>query len=249
MKKILLFATLAALTTGCSDDMGSGGGGDNSSYVLLKKTVVTEADGSSVTTNYNYDGNKLTTVTHSNGSNETYAYTDNYVTEVRHYENGGLVEKEAYTYGPSGLATHISYYYDLQNPSNNNAVKYEYSYNGNTVTANKFTGDDSGQTVAAGTVTLDITSNGNIIQYQYNTTTVEYNFDMNSSPTKEIVGYQAVVQAGFEGGANNVTTKRVNTDGTITNSLSTYTYNLANYPVTATHTAPDGSISTTAYTY
>jgi YD repeat-containing protein len=250
MKKILLFITMAALATSCSDDLNSGNpGGGSDSYVLVKKQVETAADGSSITTNYSYDANKLTSVTHSNGTNEAYTYFENYITEIRHYENGGLIEKEVFTYSTSGLTGYVSYLYDLANPANNNAVKYEYIYNGGTITVNKYTGDQSSQTVAAGTVTLTVTSNGNITQYHSGTTTIDYNFDLNSSPVREIAGYQAVVLAALEGGANNITTKRVNNNGTIANSLNTYVYNPVNYPVTANHTGADGSISTSVYTY
>jgi hypothetical protein len=250
MKKILLLITMATLSASCSDDLNSGNiGGDNDSYILPKKQVDTAADGSSLTSTYSYNGNKLTSIAYSDGTNEAYTYTENYITEIRHYENGGLVEKEVFTYGTSGLASHISYFYDLANPSNNNAVKYEYTYSGTGITVNKFTGDDSSQTTAAGTATLVISSNGNITQYQSGTTTIAYSFDLNSSPVREIAGYQAVVQASLEGGANNIVTMQVNNNGTIANSLNTYVYNPVNYPVSATHTAADGSVSTTAYTY
>lgn len=249
MKKILLFVA-ASLAIGCSDDLNSGtGGGNPDSYILPKKQVDTAPDGSSITTNYSYDGNKLTLVTHSDGSNESYTYTDRYITEIRHYKNGGLVEKETFTYSTSGIAAHVSYFYDLANPSNNNALRYEYVYNGNTITINKFTGDDTSQTTAAGTAMINVTSTGNITQYQSGTTEITYNFDVNSSPLRQVLGYQAVVLAELIGGANNITTTRVNNNGTITNSITTYVYNPVSYPVSATHTAADASVSTTAYTY
>ena len=249
MKKILLFVT-ALLAVSCSDDLNSGNpDGGSDSYILPKKKVETAANGSSLTTNYSYNGNKLTSVTYSDGTNEAYTYLENYITEIRHYENGGLIEKEVFNYSTSGLTAHVSYFYDLANPSNNNAVKYNYTYNGGTITVNKYTGDESSQTTAAGTATLTVTSNGNITKYESGTTTIDYNFDFNSSPVREIAGYQAVVLAALEGGANNITTTRVNNNGTITNILTTYVYNPVSYPVTATHTAADGSVSTTAFTY
>jgi len=249
MKKILLFITVVALTVSCSDDLETGGPGNGGGYVLLKKKVVTAPGVAAVTTQYNYDGNKLTTVTHSNGTNEAYTYTNNYITEIKHYQNGSLKEKEVFTYDEVGLATHISYFYDVANPGNNHALKYTYTYTGGTVTVTKFSGDESGQTTPAGTATLSVTVNGNITKSVNGTTTINYGFDTKSSPMREIAGYQAITLAAFEGGANNITTIQVNNSGNIVNTLTTYTYNPIDSPLTSNYTAANGGITSTVYSY
>ncbi|MFP9100039.1 hypothetical protein ACLI09_13400 [Flavobacterium sp. RHBU_24] len=249
MKKILLFITAAVLTVSCSDDLENSGPGNGGGYVLLKKKVVTPPGAAAVTTQYNYDDNKLTTVTHSDGTNETYTYTNNYITEIKHYQNSSLIEKEVFTYDEIGLATHISYFYDLANPANNHALKYNYTYTGGTVSVTKFSGDEAAQTTPAGTATLSVTIHGNITKYVSGNTTINYGFDTKSSPMREIAGYQAITLAEFEGGANNITTLQVNNSGTIVNTLTTYTYNPIDYPLTSTYTAANGSITSTAYSY
>ncbi|MFL9845087.1 hypothetical protein [Flavobacterium rhizosphaerae] len=252
MKKLWLFILAGTFAVACSDDDYGykDNSGNENSATLLRKKVETAPDGTQITTNYQYDGNKLTTVTRSNGTSESYSYVNmDYLSEIRYYENGALVRKDAFLYGTGSFTDHITFSYDIDNPANNTAIRSSYAWNGTTVTVTEYKGDDSSQTENIGTVTLTVTSNNNVVKFQSENKTISYGFDYQNAPLKEMSVYGLLIYADYKGGTNNITSVETTQNGTVSHSYNTYTYNNKDYPLTQTHTEPDGSVYTTEYFY
>ncbi|AWH85096.1 hypothetical protein HYN59_08135 [Flavobacterium album] len=254
MKKIVLTIMAIGILASCSNDDGPSGTGGNggTTATLLKKTIETAPDGTQLVSTYTYEGNRITAINHNNGTIENYAYQGNFLTEIRHYKDGGLIRKETFLYDSNGtFGAHIDYNYNLANPANNNAVRTDYSYDGNKVNFVQYTGDESRQENQSQTGTLTLVSNGNIIKFEGSTgnKTVSYSYDFKNSPLKEVYAYGILALTEFEGGVNNVTSTLVSVNGTSGNTLTTYTYNDRDYPATAVHTTTDSSIYNIQYFY
>lgn len=222
---------LFMMTASCSSD-------DNSTPVteqshLIKKTIMTTEDGLQLISNYNYDGHKLISIVASDDSSTTYTYTGDLITEVKYYEDGVVVQTETYTYtNDNKLATHTMYL------SEDYATRGEFIYNANnTVTINYFSGDTESQTTPSGTYTLTVT-NDNITQVNTGSSIRIATYDTGLDPMFNITGYQAVNLAYNEGGKNNVisSTGENGVGEAVLQETTTYTYNSANYPVTADET-------------
>lgn len=247
MKKISLFILAVALAS-CSDDTGYLGG-DGTDTTLLRKSVATAPNGTVITSQYRYNDDKLLEVTHSNGTSEVYSYGGDFLTEINHYTNNTLVQKEVYNYNTSGVfGAHILYDYTVSD-TENNAVKSEYAYDGNNVTVTRYSGGLLSQTTPVETFAMTLTSDGDILKVVSTNKSVIYGFDLNKAPLSETSAHLATSLADLEGGAHNIATIQSSQAGVINSSYSTYIYNSAGYPDSETHTEPDGSVYTTQYTY
>lgn len=242
MKKIFgLLMIFAGVLTSCQDDMpyhepeGSG-------VTLLKKMVVTMSNGAQVTSLYNYDGEKLTSVTHSDGTSETYSYAGNSLTEVRYYNNGGLVKKATYLYTSNAFVGYTATNYDLQNPANNFSQRYEYIVNGDDITINEYRGDEADQNELYQTNILTVVNN-NVKKIVTPDGTTQYQFDYKNAPLRNAEAYGVMLLANFEGGINNEIAR--NEDGAVSNTA--YTYTPDEFPATATLTGSENY--TITYTY
>ena len=233
MKKILSMAAIALfmMTASCSSDDDSTPVTEQSN--LIKKTVMTTEDGLELVTNYNYNGNKIVSIVSSDDSSTTFVYTGDLITEVKYYEDGELVQTEAYTYtSDNKLATHTMFL------TQDYARKGEFTYNANnTITINYFTGDAESQTTPSGTYTLTV-ANENITQVNTGSSISTAVYDSGFDPMYNITGYQAVNLAYNEGGKNNVISSTGDNvlGEAVLQYTTTYTYNGANYPVTADET-------------
>ncbi|MES2485539.1 MAG: hypothetical protein V4581_06270 [Bacteroidota bacterium] len=243
MKKIyLLLVALCGILASCQDDLPYREPNPADTEILLKKMVIIPADGTQQTIQYGYDGEKLQSVMYSDGRSETYNYTNNLLTEVRYYSNGGLVKKETYFYGDGNFVGYSANNYNLQNPANNFTQRFEYVTNGNTVTINEFRGDETSQNDLFQVKTLNIV-NGNIKEVAVTGSSTQYLFDYKNAPFKNMDSYSILMLTRFEGGINNQIGRNVN--GTITNIA--YTYTVDEFPATATATGAQNY--TVTYTY
>ncbi len=242
MKKILGLL-LMVMVASCSDDDTYQAPPEDTT-VLLRKMVVNGPNGSETTT-FDYNGNKLMTVTHSNGSTENYNYSGDALAEIRHYMNGGLVQKDTYLYDNTlSFAGYLSLHYNLQNPAQSYAERFDYTFSGQQVTIKKYTGNESQQNDLVETKVLTLDSNNIVKSAIEGGATTEYAFDYKNTPMGNMLNYNLYVLTKMEGGIRNIT--GYNTDSNIT--LITYTYTDTEYPATATYTNSSGTYTTT-YTY
>lgn len=224
MKKIILFAAIAAFVSCSSDDNNT----ETNSKLKLKSITNNDGyrefiygtngfvseikfkttNGVEYTTLYTYDGNTLTDVTYKENSKTfqqlKYTYNNSYITKAE-----GKIDEYPFV---------RLYSYD----SSNNIIKEEYSISG-----------DVGQ------VDTFVYQNGNVINRSINiidgeTYTVSYKYDDKNNPFKNTFP-DAFLKVLYEGKNNkvgidgNVTTHVYNKDGFPTTSdeqgfITTYTY-------------------------
>jgi hypothetical protein len=244
MKKIFGLLLTVVILASCSDDAPYRDPGTDDTEVLLKKMVVSGPDGQE-TSQFEYDGEKLMSITHSNGSSESYNYIGSALNEIRYYQNGGLVRKDTYLYSTTlSFAGFLAVHYDLQNPSNTYAERFDYTFQGDAVTIRKYTGTESQQTELTETKVLTILNNNIKKEVIEGGATTEYAYDYKNAPLKNVTLYNILALAKMEGGINNEIGRNVN--GAITST--SYTYTEAEYPATATITGASGNYTIT-YTY
>lgn len=245
MKKLLTMAFVAmTMMTSCSDDDSSdtnnNPGGDGP---LLTKLVETY-DGETYTTNFHYNGNKLTGYSDNEGFETEFTYTGDKITKIEAFDEGDLVNEHIYEYHPDGkLAKHIEiYYYD----GSAHGTKMLFNHNGDgTVYIAIFSGDQTAQTIAEGTGAINMV-NGNIESVSIVTEDGDefeytYTYDNKHNPFKNITGYEILMFSDLQGGVNNVTSETDTEWGDV--MTTTYTYNAEGYPVTSSDTwdgEPDG---------
>lgn len=242
MKKVLLLAGATALfmMTSCSSSDNSDNN-SNSGSVLVKKTIETDESGDQYISNYNYDGNKLTTVTHNDGTKEVVTYTGDKISKIEYFEGTTLYQEDDYAYNTSGqLATLTMLFFD-----EDWGDRTVFSYNSDdTIDVQNYIGDTESQTQLdqTGVITMH---NGNVVSFVADGYTTTYTFDDKNSPFKNVTGFAVTNIAYQEGGVNNILTYHDSFD----NSQTTYTYNSQNYPATSVETDDDGDVYSIEYTY
>lgn len=245
MKKIFaLAATALFIMTSCSsDDAQPTNPGTNNA--LLKKTVETFEDGSTFTTNYNYNGNKIVSVTDSEGNIVNFTYTGDLITEVKYYEGQTLFQRDVLEYDNNGKLTTSTMYLLTQN----SASKGVYTHNSNgTITINNFYGDLESQTEPSGVDVLTVVNNN--ITNMTGGLTASWTFTNTIDPLSNITGYMGWMLANGEGGVNNLASYNYQfSEGPAEIGTITYTYNSNNYPATSIDTNTEGDVITTQFFY
>lgn len=239
MKKLLyLFSAVALTLTSCSSDDDS----NNSSGTLLTKIIETYDDGTVETTDFEYNGNKIVSVSSDlDLRDETiYTYTGDLITTEEYFFDDGIDSFEEV----------IDYEYD----SNNRLIKSirtdqygdietdNFTYNSNGTVS--FTTTANSTTIASGIIYFngnqpykkEITENpGTAFEVSW---VEESTFDLKVSPFANVTGFYKIIigtpsyTIGYPGIAGN------SLDFSIDNSLeesSTYTYNGNNMPATETY--------------
>jgi len=217
--------------TSCSNDDNDSS--DSTSSILVKKRIFTESDGTSYFSDYLYEGNKLKSVTDSDGSVMKYTYTGNLITKIEEFDKkGNLNSITDYNYINGKLDNEVykhaweEYYYK---------TKYTYNANG-TVEYNQFEGNVSTGTEEVSGATGKYTiKDGNQMKlevsygdgYSY-----VYEYDTKNNPFKNILGFDLLFDD--ESYVNNLVMK-TSTSGSgtdIRTSTTTYTYkyDVNNYP-------------------
>lgn len=239
MKKLLyLFSAVALTLTSCSSDDDS----NNSSGTLLTKIIETYDDGTVETTDFEYNGNKIVSVSSDLDLRDETIYT----------YTGDLIITEEYFFddGIDSFEEVIEYEYD----SNNRLIKSirtdqygdietdNFTYNSNGTVS--FTTTANSTTIASGIIYFngnqpykkEITENpGTAFEVSW---VEESTFDLKVSPFANVTGFYKIIigtpsyTRGYPGIAGN------SLDFSIDNTLeerSTYTYNGNNMPASETY--------------
>ncbi len=240
MKKFLFFVSVLALAfTSCSTESSTS---SSNAPVLVTKTIETADDGSTLTTNFIYNGNKLIEWNDSEGERETFTYdSSNKIISGNSYFGGTFL---------------IEYSYDSQNrlieiKDNDTEEIFEYVYNSNgTITENRKDFDLNIQetrtyTFLNGNITNELTEFP--MGGSSNNT---YTFGANNSPFINMhVPYELFLEY-FEENKNNVLSSTVDNDPNSFESFTcTYNFNSNGYPTLKTITYGDGSVDTIEYFY
>jgi len=240
MKKILLFCAIALALNSCSSDDSSDSGSSNGDGVLLKKTIATDAEGTKVTSNYTYDGNKIVSVIDNSGdSNEYYTYTGDLITKLEYKLPNGTVEQiNTYSYDSNGrLATFVRIH-----PDTDWGNKELYTYNADgTITAKHYTGDSKTQTFLNSTGTIKF-ANGEVIEITDDFQDDHaYTYDTKNNPLKNVIGWNKI---NFTDGETNDVLHNMLTDkvGTEVWYSYSYTYNADGYPTKSVESVEEETV-------
>lgn len=225
MKKLLLLTIVLTLLTACSSD-DSPATTPTETAVRLKKVTSTDEDGKTITSNYNYNGTKLTSVITNDGSSNIYTYTGDINTGMERYENYTL--RYIYTYKYDENNKLFSKTVVVQNSFPKFGQKDLYTYNENgTTTIKSYQGNPESEMDLIETTTVSY-PNTSTIQYESEAgTKVVYTYDGKNHPLKDILETDIYSQ-------NLLTVINITPVEPITYFDNTYTYNSNNYPVTST---------------
>ena len=213
MRSKIYLILIALFAFSCSSDSSSddgnsnnNGGNNNSGNALLVSEIITTSVESSdyvYTDRYIYDGNKLTTIieesTYQNGNPQVdyifnFVYTNNKITRVDEYYSGTLDGRYTFEYDNQGRISFFDYcsftssgtceYYDTNNLtySSNGIVSIYSVYNVGSV-------DEEN----AGTLTIQLDNNGNMISATDSDVNGSFQYDSQNSPYKNIVGMDAII--------------------------------------------------------
>lgn len=239
MKKLLyLFSAVALTLTSCSSEDDS----NNSSGTLLTKIIETYDDGTVETTDFEYNGNKIVSVSSDLDLRDETIYT----------YTGDLITKEEYFFddGIDSFEEVIDYEYD----SNSRLIRSTRTDENGDVEIDNFTYNTNG-TVSFATTSNGVSTATGVIYFNGNqpykkeitddlgtpfevSWVEESTFDLKVSPFANVTGFHKIAigtpsyTRGYPGIAGN------SLDFSIDNTLeerSTYTYNGNNMPATETY--------------
>lgn len=241
MKKIIvLLSGIILLLSSCSsDDAGSA----QSDSILVKKVVSVDADGvEGMTFNYSYTGNKINTVSVSNGQKVVYFYTGNLITKTERYlaANGPLELEAVFQYDANErlVTEEIKYFMDSSLTTRN----YTHETDG-TVSFLEYTGEIGSITELVSTGKYFFNADKEVVKFQTTnvnsnfTTTTNFTYDNQNSAFKNVLGWDKVF-SNLTGKTNNVLTSTiVAEDDVVLDSYSNqYEYNTQGYPTSNTTT-------------
>lgn len=254
MKKLFcLLAFLCLLITSCTSTEDSPP--LTESNVLLKKTVeLDDHSGFIVTTNYYYNGRKITKSVDSFGEKSVYTYTGDFITKIQTYSGNTLWKTETFAYNSNGqLITYlgeseeakgkVEYTYNADGTAGFISYSWDSSslqYNESTTGSIQFSGD------MASTITSNSVGSSTIA-------TDTFTYDGNNNPFKNVIGFEKISIINPEeivSSHNTLTFSRSFTSGGY-NYAGTYTYNSLNFPVTSSviWNHDNNSLITTQFTY
>jgi hypothetical protein len=238
MKKIIcLTFVLSLFILSCSSNESNDN--SNSGVVLLRKLISSNSQGT-VTTNLNYNGNKIVNATSSNGTENIYTYTGDLITKTETYNNNVLFRSVLYSYNSQNeLISGVEL-----NHNTNVGTKTILTYNSNgTITYNMYDGDLISQTLLWGTYTATL-NNGEITTFkdESSNTTDTYTYDLKNNYKKNILGYEKISIAVGSGVSYNIDgvfqnliqqQRLTQTGSQYTQKTGQHTYNAENRPVTS----------------
>lgn len=248
MKKILCFfsALTLVLISSCSSDDSPSESSDT--VVLLKKTILTSSDGSKVTTNFTYDGNKLVSMIDDSGeSNIYYTYTNDLISKAVFKLPDGTVEQiNTYEYDSNKRLV----VFVRSEPIDELGTKQVYIYNADgTVSIKDYIGDHESQTDFNGEGKI-IFADGEVVSITTDfSPDIAYTYDNKNNPMKNVLGNDKIAFEDSDASGilhNIVSEKDIQNDEVI--GAYSFTYNSDNYPTKSIETE-EGKTATREYFY
>lgn len=254
MKKLLcLLSAIAFVFASCSKDDDNPS--DPASLILVKKIIDIDIDGSSSSRDYEYNGNKIVSMT-EDGLLSKYTYTGDYITKIEEFDAKGKVDLTTeYSYTNGKLVSSVG-----KNTGSENYDKTTYIHNVNgTITYSNFRGNSkTGDEQADGVTGKYTFQNGNMVKlevfYNGGENSYVYEYDNKNHPLKNVTGLGLLLDD--ETLVNNVVKKTatLGSGDNISTSITTYTYkyDVNNYPTEKVESYQSGdfvSTQTTQYIY
>lgn len=229
-KRLYFLSFLTLFLLSCSSDSDS-----NTDSALLIKKIVSVSNGSSIETNFTYNGTKLNTIT-VGGIRIEHFYTGDNITKIKRYNGVSLELETIYEYNNQGrVSSELTTFY-----LNDFLDKVVYTYNDNqTITFQEYFGSSNPPTNLGNTGTIEKTSNGEISQIAtYNQSVFSgrqtNTYDAKNSIFKNITGYDKLPRQ-FAKFHNQLTTNSYNSANELeSNSTFEYNYSSSNFPANCT---------------
>ena len=231
MRKILFILSVAFLfLSSCSSDSET----NTNSGVLIKK-IVSISEGSSMETNFTYNGTKLNTIT-VDGIRIEHFYAGDNITKIMRYNGVSLELETTYEYDNQGrVSSELTKFY-----LNDFLNKVIYTYNDDqTITFQEYFGSSNPPTNLGDTGTINKTSSGEISQIEtYNQSIFSgrqtNTYDAKNSIFRNITGYDKL-PGQYGKFHNQLTTNSYNSANELeSNSTFEYNYNASNFPTNCT---------------
>lgn len=239
LKQLSLIIILAFFTFSCSSDDTPSDPPQNNSLLLKQRVTSYPDDNETMTENFVYDGNVLTSIVNSDGERVDYLYENNLLTRINHVASNGTIEQYVVIGGYDQNTRLSSYTVYLQL---NQAFKFELLYNSNgTITEKQYSGDHNSQTTLV-RETMITMNNGHLAQ-EISNDGINYSFeyDTKNGIFKNITHIETLnlINDDFSGhidsNLNNLVKINDTQNGNTTVSEEfQYTYNSSDYPETAT---------------
>ncbi|KFF18814.1 hypothetical protein [Flavobacterium hydatis] len=251
-KLLYLFSALLVLTS-CSNDETREDSKDNDvvvitpeSPVLLQKTIDKDEDGSTRTTVYTYNGNKIVSQLYNNTKEGIYyTYTGDLITKMEFKLADGTIEQvNSYDYDPKGKLLTFRRIDPVENLGNKEVYRYDAD---GSISVTEYIGDSKTQTQTNATSKITFL-NGEVAEIvSTNSPNHKYTYDTKNNPEKNILGMDkiAFVDGEADGTLHNTLT---DTSGDKLSASYSYTYNVSDYPATSIETSSEGKV-TTQYFY
>jgi hypothetical protein len=249
-KLLYLFSALLVLTS-CSNDETREDSKDNDvvvvkpvSQILLKKTVEKNANGTTRTTIYTYEGNKIVSQVYNNSKEGIYyTYTGDLITKMEFKLADGTVE-QVNTYKYDGNKKLIEFFRTQPGQEDwDSTEKYIYNADGTVSVYDEDGFKNSTFTFLNGEISEVVSVNSPNFKYTH---------DTKNNPFKNVLGMDKIAFIDGEGNGilHNIIseTSSFGDDNTTTNTTSKITYNTDDYPVKSFDNFEDAG-TTTEYFY
>jgi|GEM_PF-5945877 len=242
MKKLLPFALALLIFSSCTknDD-------DNTpKSLLLKRSIEKTLEDGTFTSDYEYNGNRITKITYTNelyypdGTYEVFNYKNDHLTSTKFFIANAFTERKTFEYNDKGKL--ISIYIEGDDPELADKTIFSYNDNGTIKTEQFIISIEDEETLEELSSTSILTlSNGNIIKNEVIYTTGEKmtttsSYDSFNSPLKSAFANDVLVLSTLEGGPNNIISQTISQDNEsdiITNF--NIEYNSSGYPTSISH--------------
>lgn len=253
MKKIVCFLSFSVLAlTSCNSGEDTTPYDPNAiqSTTLLKRAVETFDDNTVVTTEFNYDGFKITSFAANDNTSGSFTYSGNQITEIKYYDGTTLSETDLFTYNLLGqITTHVALQHD-----SDYAEKEVYTHNADgSVSFTAYSGSLTEQNNVDYTGKLFFNNAGEVTKKETyagggTISSETYTYDLYNNPLKNVIGLNTVFiyQNGDIDGVNR---NLVETSGTASPRSISYQYSeFSRFPTQSSLVSVDESV-TTLYFY
>lgn len=224
MKKILcLFGVLTFALASCTSENSS----DSASLIKPKKIIHLDSNYSEIYfTDVKYEGEKLLSLTDSDGYSIKFTYTGDFITKIEVFESITVLQTTTeYTYLNGKMITAIQ-----RRPNEIKYLETKYTHNEDDVISyiTKQVNSEPGEIVGgSGKYTY---KNGNIIKSESGSVLSEqvYEYDAKKNPMRNFLGIKLLIGWTFTASLNNIIRYSNISDGSET--TYTYSYNKNGFP-------------------
>ncbi|SDB61194.1 hypothetical protein SAMN03097699_2577 [Flavobacteriaceae bacterium MAR_2010_188] len=197
---------------------------------LIKREVLTKLNGDTISVDFSYDGNRLTSAKSSDGYEFNYIYENDLLSQVDLFQDGTILIYVELTYEIARLSSYTSYF------SNDIAERFDFTYNSeNSILVKRYSGNYTSQNYQND---IDIVlENQNIKSVTSSEYSVQYTYDSSNSIYKnifaiDVLNYIGLDFGGFEGVSNNPTSRSRVYLSESESQTFTHTYNSIDFPAT-----------------